>query len=81
MSKKRILSGIFAIAFMTVAGLGVNMSVNHDTTLSDIALTNVEALAQSETSEEFYAATGCHATIENVSCTGKDGKTYSYAYS
>ncbi|WP_436414977.1 NVEALA domain-containing protein [Petrimonas sp.] len=81
MSKKTILSSIFAIALVVVAGLGINKSVNSDVYLSDLALANVEALAQTETGDEFYAATGCHATIENISCTGKNGKTYSYAYS
>jgi len=58
----------------------VHKSMKNDVGLSDLALANVEALAQSETSEEFYKATGCCPSIEYVTCSGKDGRTYSYSY-
>ncbi|MDD3968181.1 MULTISPECIES: NVEALA domain-containing protein [unclassified Proteiniphilum] len=48
MSKKTVLSSIFAIALVTVAGMGINKSVNKDTALSNLALSNVEALATPE---------------------------------
>lgn len=79
--KKVILSSIFAVALLATTGYGVNKSMKSDANLSDLALMNVEALADSETSEEFYDATGCNATQEKVTCTGRDGRTYSYAYS
>lgn len=49
MTKKTILSSIFAIALVAVAGMGINKSVNNDANLSDLALANVEALAADET--------------------------------
>ena len=78
--KKKILSGIFALALLVATGYGVSKSVNGNADLSLLALSNVEALATGETSEEFYNATGCRETTERVSCLGKDGNTYSYAY-
>ncbi len=53
MTKKTILSSIFAIALVAVAGMGINKSVNNDANLSDLALANVEALAQTETGQGF----------------------------
>lgn len=46
--KKKVLSGLFALALLSTAGLGVNKSMKNDTGLSDLALANVEALAQNE---------------------------------
>lgn len=46
--KKKILSGLFALALLATAGFGVQKSMKSDAGLSDLALTNVEALAQSE---------------------------------
>ncbi len=48
MSKKTILSTVFAVAMMAIVGIGVNKSVNNDTALSDLVLANVEALANGE---------------------------------
>ncbi|MDD3968187.1 NVEALA domain-containing protein [Proteiniphilum propionicum] len=48
MTKKTILSSIFAIALFAVAGMGINKSVNNNANLSNLALINVEALAQGE---------------------------------
>ena len=77
MNKKVIGSiAVLAIAAMTAFNVNVNTQENG---LSDISLDNVEALA-SESSEEFYDATGSKAVWENTNCKGKDGKTtYSYA--
>lgn len=47
--KKKILSGIFALALLVATGYGVNQSVKSNANLSDLALNNVEALAQGET--------------------------------
>ena len=46
--KKKILSGVFALALLAATGFGVNKSMKNDAGLSDLALSNVEALAQSE---------------------------------
>jgi len=46
--KKKILSGVFALALLATAGFGVNKSMNGNADLSDLALANVEALAQSK---------------------------------
>ncbi|MDR2009698.1 MAG: NVEALA domain-containing protein [Bacteroidales bacterium] len=43
--KKRVLSGIAAIAIAVLAGVNVNMSSQGENLLSDLALANVEALA------------------------------------
>lgn len=46
--KKVLLSSIFAVALIATIGFGVNKSMNSDANLSDLALSNVEALAQGE---------------------------------
>lgn len=46
--KKIILSSIFAVALIATVGFGVNKSMKSDTNLSDLALANVEALADGE---------------------------------
>ena len=48
MSKKAILSSIYTIALVTIAGFGINKSVNSNVNLSNLALANVEASAQLE---------------------------------
>jgi len=78
--RKKIFSGVFALALLATAGWGVNKSMSNDAGLSDLALANVEALADSETSEEFTAATNCIACHKDHNCTGKDGKNYSFAH-
>jgi hypothetical protein len=51
--KKKILSGIFALALLATAGYGVNQKVKSNAYLSNLALANVEALAQTETGQGF----------------------------
>lgn len=46
--KKKIFSGVFALALLLIAGYGVNRSMNSYADLSDLALRNVLALAQIE---------------------------------
>jgi len=46
--KRKVLSGLFALALLATAGYGVNKSMNSDANLSDLALSNVEALANGE---------------------------------
>ena len=47
--RKKVFSGIFALALLATAGWGVNKSMSNDAGLSDLALANVEALAETET--------------------------------
>lgn len=51
--KKKILSGIFALALLVATGYGVSESMKNDVKLGDLALTNVEALAQSENGGDY----------------------------
>jgi hypothetical protein len=46
--RKKVFSGIFALALLATAGWGVNKSMSNDVGLSDLALSNVEALANGE---------------------------------
>ena len=78
--RKVLLSSIFAVALIATAGYGVNKSMKSDANLSDLALANVEALADGETSEEFTERTDCIACMRNHSCRRKDGQTYSWAH-
>ncbi len=50
--KKKFLGAIFALAVMVATGYGVNKSMQHDADLSDMALSNVEALAWFEGIDE-----------------------------
>lgn len=56
--KKKILSGVFALALLATAGWGVHKSMNSDADLSDLALANVEALAQSENNNNDCTSNG-----------------------
>jgi hypothetical protein len=47
--KKKFLSGITAIAIVAFAVVNVNINSQNDNLLSDLALANVEALAQNGT--------------------------------
>lgn len=53
--RKKVLSGVFAIALLATTGWGVNKSMINDAGLSDLALINVEALANEESSSFCYA--------------------------
>ena len=68
----------FVAAFALATGYGVYSS-QEEVELSELALANVEALAQGETSEEFTGKTCCIAVWDNTNCSGCDGYTYSYA--
>lgn len=46
--KKKILSGLFALALLLTTGYGVSENLKSDANLSDLALGSTEALAQSE---------------------------------
>ena len=77
--KTKILKYVFVVAIAMVAGINV-FNAQKTKPLSDVALANVEALADAESSDEFTSATDCVAVWENVTCRSTiTGKLYSYA--
>ncbi|KUK58395.1 MAG: hypothetical protein XD81_1137 [Bacteroidetes bacterium 38_7] len=72
--KKKILSGIFALALLVATGYGVNQRMKSDAGLSDLALMNVEALASSAPVEVEFPWL-CNNTSANV-CTIDMGTMY-----
>ena len=78
--KRKLISSVFALALLATVGFGVNKSLNSNSNLSDLALANIEALANSETPEQFTQRTDCIACMKKHSCSGKDGNTYSWAH-
>lgn len=76
---KNILKVTLFAAFAVITGMNVYNAQKPDMELSGLALENVEALADLETSDEFTQATCCEAVWENVSCRGCNGPLYSYA--
>ena len=78
--KKQIFGGIAIVAIAVAVALNVNMVNKKSDKTSLLALANVEALADPETSEEYTNATGCIACWDNHTCTGKNGVTYSYSH-
>ncbi len=63
--KKKVLSGVFALALLAATGYGVNQSVKSNANLSDLALNNVEALAQSEND---LCPNGCYDNGKGCYC-------------
>ena len=49
-TKKKVLSGLFALALLTTTAVGITESKKSETTMSDLAMANVEALANGENS-------------------------------
>ena len=76
--KKIVLRVAFIAAFAMLACYNLYTS-QQEIKMSDLAMANVEALAQGESSEDFTAKTCCIAVWDNTSCSGCDGYTYSYA--
>ncbi|WP_313382345.1 NVEALA domain-containing protein [Proteiniphilum saccharofermentans] len=70
--KKKILSGIFALALLVATGYGVNQSVKSNANLSDMALNNVEALAQSESGDGKGTLYGNEAGDKFCCCPGSN---------
>ncbi|KAF5037683.1 NVEALA protein [anaerobic digester metagenome] len=69
--KKKILSGLFVLALLATAGFGVYKSLNGNVNLSDLALANVEALAQ----DKSGGGSTCSVKITcldgaEISCSG-----------
>jgi hypothetical protein len=73
MKKKVLLSGLFALALLATAGYGMNQKVKSNANLSDLALANVEALAQSENGSNMVGYM-CKDPKQGVGC-GDIGQT------
>ena len=69
--KKKILSGLFALALLVATGYGVNESMKDEANLTDLALSNVEALANGEVEFPWL----CQHTSPKV-CTIDMGNMY-----
>ena len=65
--KKKILSGIFALSLLVATGYGVSQNLKSDSGLSNLALNNVEALAQSEND---LCPNGCYDNGTGCYCNG-----------
>ena len=63
--KKKILGGLALLAIAAVAAWNVNFN-SHKNLISDVALTNVEALAQ----ESGYCPNGCLDNGDGCWCNG-----------
>ena len=47
-TKKKVLSGLFALALLATTAVGVAESKKSEATMSDLAMANIEALANGE---------------------------------
>jgi hypothetical protein len=65
--KKKVFGAAIFAAVVSVSAWNISRSTS-ETTLSDVALANVEALAGGETDEEFTAWSGCIATMDFIDC-------------
>lgn len=63
--KKKLLSGLFALALLATAGIGVIESKKNEVVLNNLALANVEALAYIEWGPDPEVGTFC-----DLSCVG-----------
>ncbi|RNC63302.1 NVEALA domain-containing protein [Proteiniphilum sp. X52] len=78
--KKRVLSGLFALALLVAVGYGVSQTMKSEANLSDLALTNVEALAQNENGGgNGPCYTFQSSSTDRIVCYG--GYTYITTYS
>lgn len=76
---KKVMKAVFVAAIAMVSGINV-FNAQKSEVLSDVALSNVEALADAESSDEFTSATDCVAVWEDVTCRSSiTGKLYSFA--
>lgn len=65
--RRKILSGLFALTLLVATGYGVNESQKSNAGLSDLALSNVEALAQTEND---LCPNGCLDNGDGCYCNG-----------
>ena len=76
--RKKIFSSVFALALLATAGWGVNKSMSNDAGLSDLALANVEALADGENPG---TGDGCKSQIKGSTYEDLPGGYYTITYS
>ena len=70
--RKKIFSGVFSLALLATAGWGVNKSMSNDASLNDLALSNVEALADGESGDK-----GCKLHLTSI-CETQHSDHYLY---
>lgn len=69
---KKLLCSIFAAILLTIMGLGINKSLEQNNPLNNLALNNVEALAQSENPIDVF---GCNPEVIAI-CAVRYDKIY-----
>jgi hypothetical protein len=67
--RKVILGGIAAIVIAVVAAVNVNLNSQNDNLLSDLALANVEALAQEGNTGNCPGGSSCSYSNSPGTCT------------
>ena len=75
---KKKIGVAFVAIIATATGLNFNQGKNN-VNLSDLTLANIEALAEAESSYEFFQHTGCRAVLVDKRCIGKDGNIHLFA--
>lgn len=76
--KKKFIRATFVTAIAMACGINV-FNAQKSETLSDIALANVEALAEGETQDQYGSWSCCEAVWEYNKCDGCDGRVHIYA--
>ena len=69
---KRILSGLFAFALLATTAVGVAESKKSEATMSDLAMANVEALANGENGGSSCSVGITCLDGANISCQGTE---------
>jgi hypothetical protein len=72
--KKKIISGTFTFALLVGASYGVNKSMKSDSSLSDLVMVNVEALAITESGGGERII--CYNEIEGIKGSPMEDKTW-----
>lgn len=67
--RKKVLSGIFALVILLIAGYGVNRSMNSHADMNDLALRNVLALADVENPDPGEGGLDCSYIRNDGKCS------------
>jgi len=78
--KKKILMGIFILALLATTGFGVNKSMKSDADISNLALSNVEALASGESGGSYNCGNSCTGAYCGTFTANDTGVTYKVYY-